>query len=163
MKNGKGTLVISIVCCLLLFAHFAAAYPKDDNEFRAKRMIKKTANVIVIAHRHVNEHRNYTGDLARAIQHQKVAVHLYHQGEYIRAMHQTKFARRLAVAAIRANSGSEPEEARFDAEEESITAQGPSEEEMRREAAATVPSEPVKDEAVLRLDVNKIKVDIDIR
>jgi len=78
-------------------------------------------------------------------------------------MHQTKFARALAVKAIKANSGREPEEAAVDADEASLTAQGPSEEEMRKEAMAAMPAEPARDEDVLRLDTNKVKHDIDIR
>lgn len=67
--------------------------------------LSKTAMVIKDAQGKVKAGRVYTGKLARAVNHQRFAVKLHRKGEYVSAIHHSRYARRLAVDAIKANRG----------------------------------------------------------
>jgi hypothetical protein len=149
-------LVLSMLLLIAFTGPVFAGYL--ENRIAAKNMIRRTAFVIRVARRDVNEHRVYTGDLARAIAHQKLAKKLFADGEYMRAMHQTKWARHLAKKAIYANKGVVPGEANLTTEELSLTANSPSGEELDRDLHTAMPTEPTQDEAVL-----KFKSDEDIK
>jgi len=125
-----------------------------DSEREARHMIQRTAVVIRAAHKQVTEHKVYTGDLARAVAHQKFAKALFLRGDYIRSMHQTKWARHLAVKAIIANEGQTPAEATLTSQEEMQTANGPPGVQLMKELNASMPSEPMKDEALTNVKLN---------
>jgi len=152
--------MLLLILSMFLVTTFAGSVFADRQENRivTRGMIKRTAHVILIAHKEVKEHHIYTGDLARAIAHQKFAKQLFHDGEYLRAMRQTKLARRLAAKAIMANKGAVPVQAKVTAEEESLTANGPSDEQLSKELHVAMPSEPMQDEAVV-----KTQVDVDLK
>jgi hypothetical protein len=149
--------VLSLILFSAAVAGPAIAGPAGK-KMAARHMIRRTAVVIRAAHRQVREHKVYTGDLARAVAHQKFARRLFGDGEYVRAMHQTRWARALAVRAIVANKGAEPPEAALTPEEMSETANGPSEEQLTGELKAAMPSEPEKDEALIN-----INLDLDVK
>jgi hypothetical protein len=157
MRYKKKLLLVLSTLLLIAFAGSVFAGTMESRKV-AKDMIKRTAFVIRIAHKEVNEHHVYTGDLARAIAHQKFAKQLFHDGEYLRAMHQTKRARRLAAKAIKANRGEVPSQADLTAEELSVTANGPSEEQLAGELHVAMPAEPMQDDAVV-----KLKIDVDLK
>ena len=115
----------------------------------ARGMIKRSAVVVFIAYKKVKENKNYTGDLARAIAHQKLAKKFYRRGEYFRAMHQTKRARWLAVQAIKANKGQEPKEGEMTRAEKTGTGKGPSDEKLDAELRQELPDEPARDQDIL--------------
>jgi hypothetical protein len=156
----KTRSVLLVVLSLILFSAVtgpAIAGPLGK-KMAARHMIRRTAAVIQVAHRQVREHKVYTGDLARAVAHQKFARRLFGDGEYVRSIHQTRWARALAVRAIIANRGAEPPEAALTPEEMSETAKGPSEEQLTRELKAAMPSEPEKDEALIN-----VNLDLDVK
>lgn len=157
MNYKRMLMKILLMLLLTVFAGSVNAGP-IANRMMARHMIKKTAVVMGIAYKQVREHKVYTGDLARAVGHQRFAKFLFHKGEYLRAMHQTRWARHLAVKAIIANNGREPAQAALSAEEQSLTAKGPSEEQLTKELTASMPSEPMKDEALIN---GKLDADIE--
>lgn len=130
------------------FTAFTSSGPMVKKE-QARHVIRKTAVIIMVAHKKVKEGKVYTGNLARAIAHQKFAIRLYRAGDYFRAIHHSRRARFLAVEAIKANKGTEMAEWRLSKEEESSTANGPKDEELDKNLAKEMPAEPVKDEEVL--------------
>jgi len=148
-------LVASMVLLTLSGSVFAGP---DEDRVAARYMIKRTARVIRVAHRQVNEHKVYTGDLSKAVAHQKFARQLFQNAEYTRAMNQTKVARRFAVRAITANKGVVPQEGNFTSGELSMTKNGPSDEQLSRELHAAMPAEPMQDDAVIKLGA-----DIDVK
>jgi hypothetical protein len=157
----RAAVVSCVVLSLVIVSACAtrvAVREHRDRRIIARDMIKRTAFVIRVARRDVNEHRVYTGDLARAIAHQKFAKSLFYDGEYLKAMYQTKWARHLAAKAIIANRGEVPPQANLTSEELSLTANGPSGEQLDRELHAAMPSEPMQDEAAVRLNA-----DVDLR
>lgn len=98
----------------------AAVHHAD--KVHARRVIRRTAYVIVKAQKQVKEGKNYTGDLARAVAHQRYARKLYFQGKFLRAMHQSRRARQFAVLAIQANKGTETADMKLDPEDEKVMA-----------------------------------------
>lgn len=72
----------------------------------ARKAIRRTATVILYAQKQVKEHKVYTGNLAKAVRHQRHARFLFRNGKYVRAIHHTRRARQLAFLAIQANKGS---------------------------------------------------------
>ena len=145
MKTFKKLLL------LLLFPAFTAFAPAEPmiKKEQAKRVIRKTAMIILVAHKKVKEGKVYTGNLARAIAHQRFAIKLYRAGEYFRAIHHSRRARFLAVEAIKANKGAEMAEWKMSKEEEESMANGPKEDELDKNLAKDMPGEPAKDEEVI--------------
>ena len=107
MKRRTACLAL---CVVIGVASAADAEPRgrEARKEAARAMIKKTAVVILYAHEKVKENKVYTGDLARAVKHQRFAKQLYVQGRYLRAMDHTRRARLLAFRAIKANKGQAP-------------------------------------------------------
>ena len=111
---------------------------RHADKVHARRVIRRTAYVILEAQKKVKENKVYTGNLARAIAHQRYARRLYLQGNYLRAMHQSRRARRLAILAIQANNGTETADMKEDPEDEQIMNDNP------RRFLAFVPKTPRK-------------------
>lgn len=143
---------------LLLMPAITFAGGPVAKKIHAHRVIKRTAIVIMAAHKKVKENKNYTGDLAKAIAHQKYARKLYRRGMYLRAIHHSRYARVLAIKAIKANKGAEPAESKFTAEEEELMKNPPSEEVLTAELLKEMPNENMKDEQVVN---NAPDVDLD--
>ena len=116
---------------------------------QSKRVIRRTAVVILVAHKKVKEGKVYTGNLARAIAHQKFARKLYREGKYFRAIHQSRRARQLAILALKANKGAESADMRGSKEDEDAMKGGPSDDELDKELTKEMPGESVKDEDVI--------------
>ena len=123
-----------------------AAVRKAD-KIHARRVIRRTAYVIVAAQKKVKENKNYTGDLARAIAHQRYARKLYFQGKFLRAMHQSRRARYFAILAIQANKGIETADMKLDPEDEGVMNDTPANDaELDKELETASPGYSQKDQ-----------------
>lgn len=142
MKIFKKLLLLLMLPSLTAFALPGPMVKKEQ----AKRVIRRTAVVILVAHKKVKEGKVYTGNLARAIAHQKFAIKLYREGKYFRAIHHSRRAKMLAILAIKANNGTETAEMKFSKEDESAMKGGPSDDELDKELAKEMPAESLKDE-----------------
>lgn len=100
MKNR----FVIVIAGLLVFLT-ALSYGQPGKRIHAHRAIRRTAAVLRYTQQQVKEHKVFTGDLARAVRHQRYARFLYRQGKYQRALHHTRRARQLAFIAIQANKG----------------------------------------------------------
>lgn len=129
MKAAKYLLVLLMIlgfsAANTLNAQRGPRHPKRPavrhaEKMHAKRVIRRTAIVIRHAQTCVQQNKNYTGDLARSIAHQRYARKLYFRGNYMRAMHQSRRARQLAILSIKANKGTEPADAKNEQEDEDI-------------------------------------------
>ena len=124
----------------------AAAVRKAD-KIHARRVIRRTAVVIRVAQKKVKEGKVYTGNLARAVAHQRYARKLYFQGKFLRAMHQSRRARHLAILAIQANKGTETEDMKDTKEDEEImNAEPVSDADLDTELNKEMPGYSTKDE-----------------
>ena len=144
MNTFKNFLLLLMIPSLTAFAG-----PMVKKE-QAKRILRRTAVVILVAHKKVKEGKVYTGNLARAIAHQKFALKLYREGKYFRAIHHSRRAKFLAMLAIKANKGAETSEMKYSKEDEGAIKGGPSDEELDKEIAKEMPAEAsAKDEEMV--------------
>jgi hypothetical protein len=142
---------------LFLIPAFSFAGPQIKKE-QSKRVLRRTAVVILVAHKKVKEGHVYTGDLAKAIAHQQFARKLYREGKYFKAIHQSRRARFLAIQAIKANKGAETAEMKYSKDEESAMKGGPSDDELDAELAKEMPGKSMKDE-----DMINSEPDVDLK
>lgn len=146
MKTFKRLLLL-----LMLPSLFSFAGPQIKKE-QTKRVIRRTAAVIIVAHKKVKEGKVYTGNLARAIAHQRFARKLYRGGKYFRAIHHSRRARVLALMAIKANKGTETADMRYAKEDEEALKGGPSDDELDKALDKEMPGSSAKDEEVIAAD-----------
>jgi hypothetical protein len=126
---------------------------KPGQKIAAHRVLVKTAFVIHHAYKKVKENKVYTGNLARAIRHQKYARILYRKGMYLRAMHQSRRARYFALLAIKANKGEETSDMNFSKEDEAMMKNNaPSDADLDKEVDENMKNEPTKDEDVINTE-----------
>ena len=97
----------NIFLSLILFGILVStnAYAQFGDRSAAYRFINRTNKIIRHAGRVVKRHKNFTGDLAKSIEHQKYAKKLYLSGEYKRSIFHSQRARNLARIAIKVNKG----------------------------------------------------------
>lgn len=133
-----------------------AAVRKAD-KIHARRVIRRTAYVILAAQKKVKENKNYTGDLARAIAHQRYARRLYFQGKFLRAMHQSRRARYFAILAIQANKGTETADMKLDPEDEGVMNDSPATDaELDKELEDATPGYSQKDQDFVDAALNDL-------
>lgn len=108
---------VSVLSFVLTFVFvFASAVFVDAQPVvrqKTKRIINNTAVEIHKAHKETMVHHVYTGNLKKAIAHQRFAIHLFHEGRYMRAMHHSRRARILAHSHMEANLGLTPKPVKF--------------------------------------------------
>ncbi len=75
---------------------------------KSKEVINRSAMVIYAAHKYTLANKVYTGFLKQAVIHQYVAIALYYEGKYMRAIHQSRRAREYAGLQLEANNGIYP-------------------------------------------------------
>lgn len=85
--------------------------------FKANKVLRKTAVVLLAAHNQLKIHKHFTGDFARAVAHQRFAKRMYLLGEYRRAIYHSRRARMLAFTVIAENKGTPKREWEFSADE----------------------------------------------
>lgn len=124
---------------------------------KTKAFLKKTTVVIIHAKKQVSEGKNFTGDLSKAITHQKMARSFYKKGMLFKAVHHSKIARDYATKSIKANKGKEIEESKFSLEENELLVNAPTEESLTADITAQN-SESITDESI----ITKENLDIDL-
>ncbi len=75
---------------------------------KAKNVINRTATVIFTAHKWTLANHVFTGNLKKAVAHQRFAIKLFNEGKYMKAIHHSRRARELARLQIEANKGTYP-------------------------------------------------------
>ena len=112
----------SVLSFVLTFAFiFASAVFVDAQPVvreKTRRIINNTAVVIHKAHKETMVHHVYTGNLKKAIAHQRFAIFLFNEGKYMRAMHHSRRARQLAQMHLEANLGLPPKPVEFGPDEQ---------------------------------------------
>jgi len=130
---------------------------RKANKVHARRVIRRTAFVIHRTHKAVKENKVYTGNLARAVAHQRYARRLYARGMFLRAMHQSRLARRFAFAALSANKGAQTADMNFDKEDEAIMNENPvDDKELQAELDKEMPGYSTKDEDFIDKEIGDI-------
>lgn len=145
--------ILFVLLLLTVSGVFAQNKPDSNKQLKAraaaKRVIKGTAVVIYKAHKAVKKNKVYTGNLAKAIAHQKFARKLYREGKYHRAIHHSRRARILARMALKANKEADNDNEKLSKDDQEFAKNPPSDAELEKELMQNMPSEPMKDEEVI--------------
>jgi hypothetical protein len=95
----KISSIFVIVLAMIVFQASAQVTLKQD----ARNFINRTNNIIMKAKGAVEVGKVYTGDVTKAVHHQKYAREMFKQGKFNDAIFHSYRARQLAFAAIKAN------------------------------------------------------------
>jgi hypothetical protein len=130
------------------------------DKVQARRVIHRTSSTLLIAQKKVKENKVYTGNLAKAVSHQRYARRLYVEGKFLRAMLHSRRARELAVLAIRANKGTETSDMKYDQEDEAtMNAEKVTNEELDKELEEQMPNQSTSDEDISNTQLEDIDVE----
>jgi hypothetical protein len=133
--------------------------PRED----AKIIIHRTVPVIVEAQNDVARGRVYSGDLSASIAHQHIALRLFRQGQYARAISQSIRARNLAFAAIRANKAEIRAEWQFDDRERGYVGRAPADADLDAEIRTGGIDADLRDERAATTHYNDLDIDVNMR
>jgi hypothetical protein len=97
---------------------------------KSKRVLRRTAVVMLAAHADLKRGKVYTGDFARAVRHQRYAVFLWRRGFYVRAIHHSRRARMLAINVIQANKGTVQPGFKMDKDENALSKNTPADTQL---------------------------------
>lgn len=100
------TLSVLISFAFLLFNSATQAQPVMKD--KAKNVVNRSAIVIYAAHKYTLANQVFTGNLKKAVVHQNLAISLFNEGRYMRAIHQSRRAREFARLQLEANNGNYP-------------------------------------------------------
>ncbi len=92
-------------------------YINGQTRFEARHFLMRTHRVINFAKEVVASGKVYTGDVTKAVYHQRYARQLFKEGKFEKAIHQSYRARELAHTAIRANKHEIAKDMEFQEEE----------------------------------------------
>lgn len=129
---------------------------------KSKRVLRRTAVVMLAAHADLKRGKVYTGDFARAVRHQRYAVFLWRRGFYARSIHHSRRARMLAINVIQANKGTVQPSYKMDKEEDSLSKNTPSDSQLDTdlkndtEFSKNAPATSDKDEDFINIMVDDI-------
>jgi hypothetical protein len=157
--NKIKTISIALVCLTVMAGAFIAnASLFGVERQRSHIILMQTANIINVAHKCVKEHKVFTGNLAKAIGHQHVALEYYGHEKYFEAMWFSRRARALAIKAIEANGCIVPGDDKFLDSDAEFFKNCPSDEELDNRLTVGHPKEKMKDEEVI-----KSKPDVEVK
>ena len=97
---------------------------------KSKRVLRRTAVVMIAAHADLKRGKVYTGDFARAVRHQRYAVFLWRRGFYVRSIHHSRRARMLAINVIQANKGTVQPGFKMDKDENALSKNTPADTQL---------------------------------
>ena len=125
---------ILVAALFILVASFHAIGGPVDR-MQANNILIRTNRVIGHAHMSVKKGGNYTGDLAKAVRHERTAKAYFKQGEFEKAIYHSRLARIQASDAIKANKIKLPMDASFSPAELQLFSDLPTNEALEQEAA----------------------------
>ena len=129
-----------------------------NNMAQSFKVIKRTNHVIIVAHKAVKKYKVYTGDLAKAVHHQRYAKVLLRNHKAHKAMQHSRLARKYAFKAIRSNKGTVNKEYNFNAEENKTMGETISDAELEKELKDNNPTVSFKDESISDKDMSDLDV-----
>jgi hypothetical protein len=112
---------------------------------QTKNYLVKTTRLTGVAHMCVKQTKNYSGDLALAVRHQRKAIELFQAKAYEQAIYHSKRCRVLCIKIFNDNKIKQPWDAKFTAEEELMASKSPRETELDN----ALPSSELKDQDLI--------------
>jgi hypothetical protein len=86
--------------------NYAVKFDKSELKAPTAKFLIKTSKAIQAAYTQLQSSKIFTGDLARAVAHQRHALELFKAGLFQRAAYHSKMARQFAVRSLQANKAS---------------------------------------------------------
>jgi hypothetical protein len=148
----------TIVLCVITLSSSLPVNARAQQNILTRGIVKKTAVVIAAAHKSVKENKNYTGDLANAYAHQRLAAQYYRNSQFIKAARQSKRARYLAIKALKANKGVVENDWAYTDEEKELLQNSPNDTALDMELKKEIPAAFKKD-----IEVIKSTPDVDVQ
>ena len=145
-----------ILMILLLTAGEIIAQPVIRN--RTRKFLNRTSLVIIAAKKELAEGKNYTGDFAKAVAHQKYARKLFIGGFYQRAAFHSHRARMLAFAVIKSNKGTVQREWELNKDESDLPANQPNDQELDKVLFRDNPNLVFDDKVAVQAELKEIDV-----
>ncbi len=139
--------ILVLTFSLFLSVFTIKAAPNAD-KVKAKAVIIKTNNALGIAHMTLKKTRKFTGKLGRAIKHERFAIKQYKAGDFDKSIYHSFYARKLAAEIMQENNAKTNTLFLFAADETTLKASSPSDEDLTKEANADDPTE-IKDEDLM--------------
>ncbi len=124
----------------------------------ASKVLNKTNQAIEVAFTSVNEKKEYTGDLSKAVHHQKIAKKLLSENKNFRAIHHSRLARTLTFRSLRLNKNYDHEKWDYTMEEQELFGNGIPDGELIDELNNTYPNKQFLDEKITEKDLKNIEV-----
>ena len=152
MKNLK--LILAFILLTAFTGNFFAIN-QPGQRIAARKCLRRTAVVMIHAHNKLKESKVYTGNMTKAVRHQRYARLLFRQGKFVRAIHQSRRARQLAFLVIQANKGSVNKD--WELTQEEKPANSPSDDELEKELPSD--AENLTDEKIASSDLKDIDLD----
>jgi hypothetical protein len=121
-------LPLSFLFAMFFLQLTAQAQPLE--RLRAARFLNRTSVVLLAAQKQLQAGKIYTGDLARAVAHQRFARKLFFTRRFIQAIYHSRRARMLAFNVIRINRGVLQKDYDFNAQEAEYSKSAPSDKEL---------------------------------
>jgi hypothetical protein len=144
----KRIALLPVLVSLIFLFMTASVQAQPVMKEKSKKVINRTAVVVYAAHKYTMANHVFTGNLKKAVVHQRLAISLYDQGKFVRAIHQSQRAREFARLQIEANSGIYP--AGFEpATDETPDGPAPSATELDTEADSSALNATVGDDKAL--------------
>lgn len=140
----KLSLSVALLLITLISLSAFATQPPAVERQKALNVLLRTNRVIGVAHMSVKRGKVYTGNLAKAVRHERYAKKLFNQGNYHRAIVHSRKARLFAVEAIKANKVKPTSDCTITPEEGQLAGTAPSDQELEDEMAKEEPE--VKEE-----------------
>jgi sensor c-di-GMP phosphodiesterase-like protein len=139
-------LSFGLLILLIISSLEVSAQPRL--RMKSRRLINRTNLVLRQAQVAVQRNQVYTGKLAKAVAHQRYARRMHVRGNFVVAIHHSRRARVLAIAALEANRATVSAELALDPQE---AAEGgePSAASLDQQLSAAEPNAPSEDTAVL--------------
>ncbi len=135
------------------------AVSKHKMEMRnATKVLRKTNIVIISAHKAVQKSKSNTGNLSKAIAHQKLAKKMLKGHRVHSAVNHSKIARVYAFKAIRLNRGEMKGEWNFTKEENEIMGGKVSDADLEQELKEEMPNANTDDTKVSDKEMSEIEV-----
>ncbi len=144
---------------LLLIIAFALICQTNNlfaqgGKHEAKAFLNRTNGIIMKAKGAVEVGKVYTGDVVKAVHHQKYARQMFKEGKYMKAIHHSYRARLLAFEAIKANKAAVSDDMQLSKEEKPLIEKVPDNKVLDSEVK--IPQN-VKDESLLKEKEEDVK------
>lgn len=130
----------------------------DMSRNHAVKVLKRTNHVIVDANKAVKKHKNYSGDLSKALHHQRYAKRLFKNNKIKKSLQHSRIAREYAFKAIKLNKGVINEAFQFTDEERKIIGTNTPDIDLDNELKKSYPAATFNDEKVTDKELTELDV-----